>query len=145
MSLDQGTTSATGSFVTPLPPRHFTVLVVDHDPTSADQISQALKAPGVRILRAATGMQGYWLAISKTPDAIITELGMANGGGADMLECLKDSPETRGIPVIVNTSQNYPGMRHHLERLGAAAVIDKAEQRVADLLQLVETLLASAP
>lgn len=89
-------------------------------------------------------MQGYWLAISKVPDVIVTELGMANGGGADMLECLKDSPQTRDIPVIVYTSQNYPGMLHHLGRLGASAVIGKAEQRTANLLQLVEGLLATA-
>ena len=144
MSLSQDTASATATFVTPVPTRHFTVLVVDQDPNAGDQVSKALKAPGVRILRAATGMQGYWLAISKEPDAIVTELGMANGGGADMLECLKDSPQTRDIPVIVHTSQNYPGMRHHLERLGASVVIEKADHRSANLLHLIEGLLTSA-
>ncbi len=129
-------------FATPVPPSHYTVLVVDQDPEAADRVIAALRGAGVRVLRATTGMQGYLLAISKDPDAIVTELGMANGGGADMLECLKDSPETQDIPVIVHTAQNYPGMRLHLERLGACAVIDKAEHRIGYLLERVERLLA---
>ena len=136
-------TPITASFVVPIPPRHYTVLVVGQDPIDADQISKALKAAGVRVLRASTGMQGYWTAISKAPDAIVTELGLANGGGADMLECLKDTAQTQDIPVIVHTAQNYPGMRQHLERLGASAVVDKTKHRAPHLLAIVERLLAA--
>jgi CheY-like chemotaxis protein len=59
-----------------------------------------------------------------------------------MLECLKDSPETQDIPVIVHTAQKYPGMQRHLERLGASEVVDKAEHRIGYLLERVERLLA---
>lgn len=142
MSRSNDRIPSTVPFVTPVPLRHYTVLVVDQDPGAADQITKALRGAGVRVLRAATGMQGYLLAISKDPDAIVTELGTANGGGADMLECLKESRQTRNIPVIVHTAQNYPGMRRHLERLGASAVIDKAEHRMGYLLERVERLLA---
>lgn len=129
-------------FVRPAHARHHTVLVVDQDRTASDQVTTRLLRAGVRVLRASTGMQGYWLAISKEPDAIVTELGVANGGGADMLECLKDTPQTQHIPVIVHTAQNYPGMRRHLERLGASAVVDKAGQPDGDLLGVVKRLLA---
>ncbi len=142
MSRSHNASPSTVPFATPVPPCHYSVLVVDQDSAAADRVIQALKDAGVRVLRASTGMQGYLLAISKAPDAIVTELGMANGGGADMLECLKDSPETQDIPVIVHTAQNYPGMRLHLERLGASAVIDKSEQRIGYLLERVERLLA---
>jgi CheY-like chemotaxis protein len=118
------------------------VLVVDQDPAASEQVTKRLQRAGVRVLRASTGMQGYLLAISKAPDAVVTELGVPNGGGADMLECLKDTPETQHIPVIVHTAQNYPGMRNHLKRLGASAVVDKADHRAGDLLELVERLLA---
>ncbi|MEO8499213.1 MAG: hypothetical protein ABI614_29460, partial [Planctomycetota bacterium] len=85
MSLDHATTAPTEAFVIPFRSRHYTVLVVDHDPAAAEQVTKELQSAGVRVLRAATGMQGYLLAISKEPDAIVTELGSANGGGADLL------------------------------------------------------------
>ncbi|MBC8354275.1 MAG: response regulator [Planctomycetes bacterium] len=143
MSLEHDSAISTGSFVTPVPSRHFTVLVVDKDGAVADQVTNGLEGAGVRVLRASTGMQGYWLAISKDPDLIVTELGMPNGVGADMLECLKDAPQTQDIPVIVHTAQDYPGMRHHLEQLGAVAVVDKSDLRPEDLLDLVKRSLAS--
>lgn len=142
MSPSHDTTSSTVPFVAAIYSRQHTVLVVDQDPAAADQVTKGLQTAGVRVLRAATGMQGYLLAISKEPDAIVTELGLANGGGADMLECLKDTPQTQNIPVIVHTAQNYPGMRRHLERLGASAIVDKTEQPVGDLLGVVQRLLA---
>ena len=142
MSLSHDTNSSTVSFGAGVYARDHTVLVVDQDPAAADQVTKGLQRAGVRVLRASTGMQGYWLAISKEPDAIVTELGVANGGGADMLECLKDTPQTQNIPVIVHTAQNYPGMHRHLERLGAAAVVNKAERPVGDLLGVVERVLA---
>ncbi len=92
MSLDHDTASTAETFVTPIPIRHSMVLVVDQDAKAIDQVSKQPEGAGVRVLQANTGMQGYWLAISKDPDAIITELGLPNGGGADMLECLKDNP-----------------------------------------------------
>ncbi|MDA1049999.1 MAG: response regulator [Planctomycetota bacterium] len=143
MSLDHDTTSTTGSFATPVLSRHFTVLVVDQDPATGDQVTKELEGAGVRVLRASTGMQGYWLAISKDPDVIVTELGMPNGGRADLVECLKDAPQTRNIPIIVHTAQNYPGMLYHLERLGAVAVVNKGKDRLGDLLELVEGLSTS--
>ena len=142
MSLDHDTTSSTmEAFITPVPLRNSMVLVVDQDTEATDQVSRDLEGAGVRVLRANTGMQGYWLAISKDPDAIITELGMPNGGGADMLECLKDNPLTQDIPVIVRTSQSYPSMAAHLQRLGAVTVVDKAEDRVAHVIEILQDLL----
>lgn len=141
MGLSPDSNSSTVTFAAAVYSREHTVLVVDQDSAAADQVTKGLQAAGVRVLRAATGMQGYWLAISKEPDAIVTELGLANGGGADMLECLKDTPQTQDIPVIVHTSQNYPNMRRHLERLGASAVLNKAEQCAAELPGLVTRLL----
>ncbi len=120
-----------------------TLLVVDRDVDVANQLASRLRGTGIRILRASTGMQGYWLAISKAPQAIVTDLGMSNGGGADMLECLKDSAETESIPVVVHTAQAYPGMQRHLERLGASAIVTKTPQ-LDNLMGILGQLLAAA-
>lgn len=143
MSLDHDTTAAVQDFITPVSLRRSTVLVVDRDIEATDQVSKDLEGAGVRTLRANNAMQGYWLAISKDPQAIITDLCMPHGGGVDMLEALKDNPRTRDIPVVVRTDQSYPGMTVQLQRLGVAAVITKTEDRVGEVLDLVQELLAS--
>lgn len=97
----------------------------------------------VDVLRARNGMQGYWLAISKSPTLIITDLRMTNGHGGEILESVKQNPQTRDIPVIVLTSQDYPGLQRHAQRMGASHCFQKP-LGVDALLNTVSDVMAPA-
>jgi CheY-like chemotaxis protein len=112
------------------------LLVVDRDESVGEKISAVFSDSSVRIVQARTGMQGYWLALNERPSLIVTDLGMPNGSGGEVLQCLKSDAHTKDIPIVVLTGQSYPGMHQHLERVGAAAVLDKPLQAT----QLIETV-----
>ncbi len=143
MSLEQATTSSAVPPANVFPTGGRSLLVVDRDESISQSISKAFAGANVRVVHASTGMQGYWLAISERPDLIVTELGMPNGSGGEMLQCLKSDAHTKDIPVVVLTGQTYPGMRAHLERVGASAVLAKPLQ-ADQLVHLVRQLLADA-
>ncbi len=109
------------------------ILCINQNPEVADAIEDGLSDLPVDVLRARDGMQGYWLAISRSPALIVTDLQMTNGEGGEIIESLKKNPQTCDIPVIVSTSHDYPGLRRHAERMGATHCF----QEPLDVLALV--------
>ncbi|MBP89146.1 MAG: hypothetical protein CMJ64_20920 [Planctomycetaceae bacterium] len=136
MSLDNAAVTPVSS------PKLGTILVIDKDPFLSEELAQHFGEADIQVMAAQNGTQGYWLALSEQPDAAVTELSMTNAGGGRMLECLKDNSHTEQIPVVVLADQEYPGMRQHLESLGAAAVLSKP-QTVAHVVSAIEHVLAS--
>ena len=106
------------------------VLVVDDDPGISEAIKVRLKAHGVEVLRAYSGMQGYWMALKRRPDVIIADYTMPEGHGNWLLARLKNHSITTGIPVVILTGRKMNGqedyaLKRSLMGLGAAAYITK--------------------
>ena len=120
------------------------ILCIDRDPDVADALENRMSELPVDVLRAQNGMQGYWLAISESPALIITDLRMTNGHGGEIIESVKQNPQTRDIPVIVVTSHDYPGLQRHAERMGATRCFQKPSgmdtvmNAVADVLAVAK-------
>ncbi len=107
-----------------------TVLVIDDDPDVSKAIKIRLQAHGVEVLRAFSGMQGYWMALKEKPNAIITDYAMPEGSGDYVLGRLRDHAVTRGIPVIVLTGRTVAGredfaLKRQMFSLGAKAFLTK--------------------
>jgi CheY-like chemotaxis protein len=119
------------------------ILCIDPNPEVADAIEDGMSDLPVEVLRARNGMEGYWLAISKCPALIVTDLRMTNGDSCEVIESVKENPQTRDIPVIVSTRHDYPGLRRHAERMGATHCFQKPLD-VAALLNAVTDALALA-
>ncbi len=80
-----------------------TVLSIDDDPAIAIALSLRLRLFDVNVTTGYFGTQGIWLAVTDPPDVIITDLRMPQGQGEYVVQCLKNRPDTRDIPVIVLT------------------------------------------
>jgi len=117
------------------------VLLVDDDAIILKGLSSRLAKFGIEVVTASNGMQGFWMAIKETPDAILTDYYMAGGDGHYLLSRIKSTPATKHIPVIVcSGSMNDAKARMPLERDlrgrgGAAEFLMKPVS--------LETLLAS--
>ena len=70
------------------------------------------------------------------PTLILLDLNMPPMDGKDVLRRLKASPESSGIPVIVLTSNDSPGIARECYRLGCASYIRKPDT----FSRLVETM-----
>jgi len=104
---------------------HPLVLCIDDDPSILQVIAARLASYGVEVAQACSGMQGYWLALKRRPDVIITDLHMPDGEGNYVLARFRGHPLTKDVPVIVLTANDNPGTRRQLLSLGADAYLVK--------------------
>jgi DNA-binding response OmpR family regulator len=88
------------------------VLVVEDDILLLRPIERAASELGIDILHAGTGEEGVRLAMDRQPDLVLLDLGLPDMDGARVLGCLKSSPRTVSIPVII-----YSGRSEHDERI----------------------------
>ena len=117
------------------------VLCINRDPSVADAIETQMAEMPVDVLRARNGMQGYWLAITKRPALIITDLRMTNGHGGEIIESVKDNALTRSIPVFVLANHDYPELVRHAHRMGATHCFQKPWDVEAILSAVSESLV----
>lgn len=82
-----------------------TVLVADDDRMIVNIYKDILKTKGYNVVSALDGMEAYHLAISEKPHVIVTDKEMPKLDGYTLLSSLKNSPETKFIPVILVTGK----------------------------------------
>ncbi|MES2939234.1 MAG: response regulator [Pseudomonadota bacterium] len=81
------------------------VLVVDDDPKAVELLAAYLQGPKYSVLRAHGGRDGIEAARRERPDLIVLDLMMPEVSGFDVVEALKDTPETAAIPIVVITAK----------------------------------------
>jgi CheY-like chemotaxis protein len=103
-----------------------TVLVVD----DFEGLSQLLKRYLARfrcyVLAAADGASGLSMAREIQPDAIILDVMMPSMDGWEVLQRLRNHPDTRHITVIICSVFNDPGLA---SALGASSFLSKPVKR----------------
>jgi signal transduction histidine kinase/CheY-like chemotaxis protein/CHASE3 domain sensor protein len=103
-----------------LSPNRRTVLVIEDEPAFARILYDLAHDLDYRCLVALTAGEGLELAVSHTPDAILLDMRLPDRSGLSVLQLLKDSPETRHIPVHVVSSADNAGEALHLGAIGYA-------------------------
>jgi CheY-like chemotaxis protein len=116
------------------------ILWVDDDLNITAAVTRRFRRKGYEIDPASDGMQGYWMAVTRKPDVIVTDLQMPRWEGDDLLGCLLANSETKNIPVIVVSGYVTPTERRRLELLGVEAVFDKPVEWPALLLAVRQAL-----
>jgi DNA-binding response OmpR family regulator len=105
-----------------------TLLCIDDDPDISECIAARLQQYDVEVLRAFHGMHGLWLARTRHPDLIITDVRMPHGGGEYIVECLRSHPETSRIPIIILTGKRDSSLSAIAQRFGVEALLVKPVQ-----------------
>jgi len=80
------------------------ILIADDDTTIRDMYRERILAAGFEVIEAADGEEAFDLARHKTPDLILLDIMMPKVNGLDTLAILKQSEETKKIPVIILTA-----------------------------------------
>ena len=83
-----------------------TILVVDDDPRAVDVIAQMLMAPAYNVVKAYRGEDAIELAQTLLPDLILLDLTMPDVSGFDVVNALKNRPDTAHIPVLFLTAED---------------------------------------
>ena len=118
-----------------------TVLVVE-DKASLTQMLQFLfLSKGLSVQIAFNGMQALEKAGSISPDLILLDIMMPQMDGFEVLEKLKENPETAGIPVIMLTARKSREDMQKARDLGAVEYITKPFKAVEVVDKVLRHLL----
>jgi CheY-like chemotaxis protein len=81
------------------------VLLVDDDISVKKLFFHRFENVGAELLYSPDATRGYWTARRHQPTVIVTDYCMAKGNAEYLLSRLRDTAETRSIPVIVQTGR----------------------------------------
>ena len=82
------------------------VLVIDDDETLTRTIQAILKSYGYTVLVARSGEEGLEVAQKEIPDLIILDVILPKMKGREVCKKIKESPDTKDIPVIFLTAKD---------------------------------------
>jgi len=120
-------------------PASGTVLVVDRDPDVADLIGTYLARHGYDVVKAHTADEAFVAALRYKPRAITLDVILDEGDGFDLLQRLKEAPETAEIPVVVLSIVCDEGRSC---RMGAANYLEKPIDQ-GRLLAMIDDIVGS--
>src|SRR5258708_39858227 len=82
-----------------------TILVVDDDSSIVHLLKEDLELEGYRIILGYDGQAALQLALSAKPDLIILDVNMPLISGLKALEYLRNSEDTKRIPILFLTGE----------------------------------------
>jgi signal transduction histidine kinase len=113
------------------------ILVVEDEPDVRTNIKQLLEAEDYCVITAKDGEEGLSLALSETPDMILSDIKMPRVNGTEMLESIQKEDSLKNIPFLfLSAKVDLQDIRKGMS-LGADDYIAKPF-KVQDLLDAVE-------
>lgn len=94
-----------------------TVLVVDDDANTRGSYTTVLERSGYRVLEASNGGEAIRMARTRSPQAILMDIGMPVMDGLSAAETLKGDPDTAGIPIVMVTAHTLRRERERMESI----------------------------
>ncbi len=118
-----------------------TILIVDDQLDNLYVLQRLLKGHGYDVLTAENGPSALAIAAAQRPDLILLDVMMPEMDGFEVVQRLRDQPQTRSIPVVLLTA-NAPDERLKIQglKLGADEYLTQPINN-NELLARVQALL----
>ncbi len=117
------------------------ILIIDDEPQILMVSATRLKANGYAVSTAFSGEQGLDKARKEIPDLVLLDHVMPEMDGAEVLECLKNDPITKHIPVIIFTADVHKVKEVEFQARGAAGCFYKpffSEELLARVKEILD-------
>ncbi len=102
------------------------LLVVDDDKILTMILEAKLAGTSVDVISTFNAIEALKIVCSSIkPDLILLDLNMPKVSGLDLLETIKNNPESQNIPVIIISSSKNPEKLERALKLGALDIISK--------------------
>jgi DNA-binding response OmpR family regulator len=121
-----------------------TILLVEDDDNLANVYLMRLQAEGFKVVRVANGELALQAALESKPSLILLDVMMPKVSGFDVLDILRNTPETANAKVIMLTALSQPADRERAKSLGVDDYLVKSEVVIADIVDRVKQHLGVA-
>ena len=120
------------------------ILLVEDDTALASVYRSRLELEGFDVCEANNGEDALSLAVSEHPDLILLDVMMPKISGFDVLDILRNTPETTNIRVIMLTALSQPKDKERAEQLGVDGYLVKSQVVIGDVVERVRYHLGMA-
>ena len=101
------------------------VLIIDDEKLLVKSTCMALAHYGFEVKGALDGEEGLRAALDYKPDVVLLDIMMPGMDGWQVLEKLKQNPDTKHIPVVIFTAREYSNGKALGLKNGAADYVAK--------------------
>jgi DNA-binding response OmpR family regulator len=121
------------------PPIHLKrVLLVEDDDALASVYQVRLQAEGFEIQRVANGEDALAAAISFKPDLVLLDVMMPKISGFDVLDIIRNTPETANLKVIMLTALSQESDKERARQLGVDDYLVKSQVVIGDVISRIK-------
>lgn len=114
------------------------ILLVEDDTALAAVYRSRLELEGFEISEVNNGEDALSAAISFHPDLILLDVMMPKISGFDVLDILRNTPETTNIRVVMLTALSQPKDKERAEQLGVDDYLVKSQVVISDVVARVK-------
>lgn len=118
------------------------ILLVEDDDGLANVYVTRLEAEGFKVKRVPNGEDALAVAIEFKPDLIVLDVMMPKVSGFDVLDILRNTPETANVKVIMLTALSQDTDKQRAEKLGADDYLVKSQVVISDVVDRIKHHLA---
>jgi two-component system phosphate regulon response regulator PhoB len=121
-----------------LPPVHpKKILLVDDDDALASVYVTRLEVENFEVRRVANGEEALAAALNFQPDLVLLDVMMPKVNGFDVLDILRNTPETANLKIIMLTALGQDSDKERAESLSVDDYLVKSQVVIADVIERI--------
>ncbi len=114
------------------------ILLVEDDDSLAQVYQTRLDAEGFTVQRVPNGEDALVSALNFKPDLILLDVMMPKVSGFDVLDILRNTPETAKVKVIMLTALGQDSDKERAASLGVDEYLVKSQVVIADVVDRIK-------
>lgn len=114
------------------------ILLVEDDDALANIYVSRLDAEGFGIKRVNNGEDALAAALDFKPDLVLLDIMMPKVSGFEVLDILRNTPETANLKIIILSALGQEGDKQRATQLGADDYLIKSQVVITDVIARVK-------
>ena len=114
------------------------ILLVEDDTALATVYRSRLELEGFEISEVHNGEDALSATVAFKPDLVLLDAMMPKISGFDVLDILRNTPDTANIRVIMLTALSQPKDKERAEALGVNDYLVKSQVVIGDVIERVK-------
>ena len=114
------------------------ILLVEDDDALAGVYLVRLQAEGFDVRRVSNGEDALAAAISYKPDLVLLDVMMPKVSGFDVLDILRNTPETANLKIIILTALSQQSDKQLAIKLGVDDYLVKSQVVITDVIDRIK-------
>jgi len=113
------------------------ILLVEDDDALANVYVTRLQAEGFDVRRVSNGEEALATALTYKPNLVVLDVMMPKVSGFDVLDILRNTPETANLKIIMLTALSQSSDQERAKSLGADDYLVKSQVVIADVIDRI--------